>query len=71
MQLIVASFDDFETTKKLDTTLWGKCKLILEKEHALHIHTIYYWSSKEKDLDQFFLSPYMDKVYKKVKYYYS
>jgi len=70
MQLIVASFDDFQSDKKFDFELWHECRTILEKEHFIHIHTISYWSMKEDQSDHFFISPFMDVIFSKVFYYY-
>jgi len=70
MQLIVASFDDFQSDKNFDFKLWDKCSNILENEHFIHIHTIFYWSKKENQSDHFFISPFMDVIFRKVIYYY-
>lgn len=66
MQLIVASFDDYQSEQNFNTKLWDKCSIVLEKEHPIHIHTICYWSTKADESDHFFISPFMDEIFKKV-----
>ncbi|WP_422858146.1 hypothetical protein ACOKFD_11980 [Flagellimonas sp. S174] len=70
MQLIVASFDDFQSEENFDFKLWNECSIVLEKEHSTHIHTISYWSLKENESDHFFLSPFMEVIFRKVIYHY-
>ncbi len=68
MQLIVASFDDYQHYKSFDLELWNQCTDILVREHFSLIPIIYYWSASSGTT--FFLSDYMDEVYNQVKQYY-
>ena len=66
MQLIIASFDDIQDMKSFDDASWNKCAIILEKQSFLHIQTIFCWCTEGNTIP-YFISPFMDTIYEKVK----
>ncbi len=70
MGLIVSSFDDGISTADNELKkYWQVCKIILEKECFLHFSIIKYWSLlEETDTENVFsITPYMRKIWNKVK----
>lgn len=74
MELIISSFDDlgYDYNFKEDAN-WLECEQILRKEFWLHITTIHYWSSldREVSIDGFAISPYLRPIWDEVKHHFA